>query len=376
MCTLGWSVVVMIFFNHEYTKIRSKLMERLAFVFAVVGLGIFVLPTELILKLGYRAWDSFLIVFGTYAIIHLLKAYKQTGDGDIILMIMAGIPILTCGFHDILVVNNLRDRREGLIIQYSAIPAMLLFSWFLIRRFLHSIEHAEQLAETLEAKVKEREQQIHNQYQQLAALEHEKLLSQERERIMRDMHDGIGGQLLSLKSLLHDQQGQVYRDLEKRVQRSLVDLRLMIDSLDPILNDLPTLLGMMRGRIEEQLDTTGIRLIWDVQEVSVSIPLNPEKCLHLMRIIQEAVTNTVKHAGANEIKFLVTQSERKSVVIQIIDKSPSLNNHQAMHKNETPNLVGRGITNMHFRAKQIGASLSIEFKPGQCQVDLELNADV
>ena len=50
-------------------------------------------------------------------------------------MMLAGIPILALGLHDILVINHILDRREGMTMQFSIVPTIILFSWFLIRRF-------------------------------------------------------------------------------------------------------------------------------------------------------------------------------------------------------------------------------------------------
>lgn len=283
---------------------------------------------------------------------------------------MVGIPILVCGFHDILVVNHLRDRREGLIIQYSAIPAAILFSWFLVRRFLQSINRAERLTESLEERVKAREQEIRQQYDRLAQLENERVLSTERERIMRDMHDGIGGQLLSLRALLQDQNGQVFGQIEEKVTRSLTDLRLVIDSLDPVLSDMPTLLGMMRQRFEEQLSGANVRLRWDVNELTRAPRLNPERSLHLLRILQEAVTNIIKHAGATEMVVRAVEDQH-TVVIEIRDNGvgfPEAPDHgQGSSGQGSSGQGSRGLTNMRYRAAQMGAEIQFDRNtPGAC----------
>jgi signal transduction histidine kinase len=369
MSTLGWTVVAMIFFNHRYVGERNATMEKLALLLAILGMGIFLLPDiGLILSIGYGVWDGFLIIFGSYAIIHLLRVYWLRGEGDVFLMLLVGIPILVFGFHDILMVNHFGDRREGLTIQYSVTPAILLFSWFLIRRFVQSINQAEEMTATLELRVQAKQQALFLQFEQLKSMEQKQILSSERERIMRDMHDGIGGQLVSIASLLHEHSGDVFKTLREKVLLSLADLRFVIDSLDPVLNDLPTLLGMMRTRISEQLETENITLEWDVTALPELANMSPQRSLHIMRIVQEAITNGIKHAGTDRMKLStsVESGESAAIYIDIIDygtKYSSIDKHSKK---------GRGIKNMHYRAEQIGAILTINASEKGTRIRLAL----
>ncbi len=368
MSTLGWIVVVMIFFNHRYVGQGSRMIEKVVLLFACMGSAIFLLPDiQSILHLGYRVWDSFLVVFGSYALFHLAKVFWRTRDSDVYLMLLVGIPILVFGLHDILTVNNLRDRRDGLTIQYSVIPAALLFSFFLVRRFVQSINHAEELATTLEARVKDREGELRDQYDKLNHLEQQRVLSDERERIMRDMHDGIGGQLVSVIALLQDHSGEVFCRIRKRVQQSLVDLRFVIDSLDPVLSDLPTLLGVMRERLQSQLDAVSIELDWAVSELPDIGVLTPRASLHIMRIVQEGVANTIKHSGASRLSIAsyLDAGEVPRVVIALSDNGSGFKDNDGAE-------CGRGLSNMRYRAKQIGADLLFEQRDGETRVCLIL----
>lgn len=356
--TLGWAIAIMIIFNHRYTEYHNPKIEKFILLSSLLGLVIFLLPTtESVLLAGYRLWDSLLILFGSYAILQLLRAYAKTRALDIWLMLLVGMPILVCGFHDILLVNHLRDRREGLIIQYSAIPAMLLFSWFMLNRFIQSLAKAEQLTNTLERQVQEREQKIRQQLSEITKMEQDRLLNSERERIMRDMHDGIGGQLMSLSRLLDTQDGPVFSTAKEKTKQSLRDLRLVIDSLDPVLSNLTTLIGILRSRLQEQLDEACIDLRWEVDDPLKAREISPSENLHIMRIVQEAITNVIKHSKATTLTFSVRQietSQQESIELAIVDNGVGC----SATKGHTNNF-SRGITNMNYRADQIGAQLQI-----------------
>ena len=365
MATLGWTVVAILFFDFRFLEKPSPKIEKFMLGFCAAGLLFFFMPsTEWILNIGYSVWDACLVFLGSYALVYLMKAYHSDKSFDAWLMMLVGVPILLTGLHDILLVNSFWPRTDGLIIQYSVIPTGLLFGWFLIRRFVQSLNVAEQHADILTQKVQEAQIQLTEQFAHIKDIELKNLLSAERERIMRDMHDGIGGQLLALQSNLNQQTDAWVDPLKAQVKHTLVDFRLVIDSLDPLLNDIPTLLGQMRPRLQTILDANHITLHWDIDELPDGQNLGPETALQLMRIIQEAVTNAVKHANTPWVRIRAFAVDG-DVHIAIEDAGTC---DTAPQKT----LTGRGIDNMKHRADAIGADLQFEQTDTGTRVSLQL----
>jgi signal transduction histidine kinase len=357
MSTLGWTVIVLIIFNYRFLDSSHVLIERFLQLFALSALSLFFLPdVDSVLSIGYRVWDVFILIFGCYAIFFLLRKFWMKPDWDIFLMLLVGLPILVSGLHDILVLNQYIDPGQGLIMQFSVVPAVLLFSWFLIRRFVQSIDRAEHLAANLEMRVEQKKQQLETQYQALQRLQKQHVLAEERERIMRDMHDGIGGQLLAVITYLHDYTGEVFDKVRGRVQHSLTDLRCVIDSLDPLYNELPVLLGMMRIRLQDQLDDAHIELEWAVTDLPDFPDISPGRSLHIMRIVQEAITNGIKHSNSAKMCLAtgIDNSAPGQVFIDVIDYGKGVG--VALSENHN---ASRGVINMRHRAEQIGAELKI-----------------
>jgi signal transduction histidine kinase len=86
-------------------------------------------------------------------------------------------------------------------LPYSALSYAVTVGWALIDRFVKSHNEYEQLNAALEARVKERETTLAVHYARAAELEREQAVAAERERILRDMHDGLGSHLISARRL-------------------------------------------------------------------------------------------------------------------------------------------------------------------------------
>jgi signal transduction histidine kinase len=131
-------------------------------------------------------------------------------------------------------------------------------------------------------------------------------LALERTRLMRDLHDGLGGQLVSIVAL--SERGNATAPIGDAARAALKDLRLVIDSMDDIGGDLMLALGSWRERAMAQLRPHDIALEWHVltpQGLPVHPELRPWHVIQIMRLLDEALTNAVKHAGARRITVTI-----------------------------------------------------------------------
>ena len=100
------------------------------------------------------------------------------------------------------------------------------------------------------------------------------------------------------------------------------EMRLMLDSLDPAENDLLAVLATMRARIEPRLATHGLRIDWQVAPTQPLPDLTPSVVLHVLRIVQEAISNTIRHARAQTITVRtgeMSSGGRSGVFVEICD---------------------------------------------------------
>ena len=172
---------------------------------------------------------------------------------------------------------------------------------------------------------------------------------EERERLTRDIHDGVGGQLLGL--LLRLRTGDVPKaSITRDLQSGLNDLRLVVDALDHTGNDLGQALSAFRDRATNQLDAAGLSLKWTQVDGLDFEPQGRDGMLNLYRILQEVLNNIIRHANANEVEVEVsTKDQNQTLQIKIQDDG------RGRSKNDKS---GRGTLNMQRRAEILGGRVS------------------
>jgi signal transduction histidine kinase len=192
---------------------------------------------------------------------------------------------------------------------------------------------------------------------------------------MRDLHDGLGGQLVSIVAL--SERGHEGAMITDAARAALKDLRLVIDSMDDIGGDLMLALGSWRERTTAQLRPHDITLDWRVATPQ-GVPLHPElrpwHVIQIVRILDEAVTNAVKHAQARRIAVTIDTFDAGQGpygVISVIDDGRGFapaGNSEAARNGQT----ARGLRNMKSRAARCGAVLDLSSDSSGTRVRLQL----
>jgi two-component system sensor histidine kinase UhpB len=205
--------------------------------------------------------------------------------------------------------------------------------------------------ETLARKVAEKERELEANHALLREQERERALVAERSRIMRDVHDGIGSQLLGL--LVQARSGSAKQDaMTTGLQTAIDDLYLVVDSLDGVDGSLETALGTFRMRIEPKCTAAGIAIAWQIEDVGNTKALGPAAVLQIYRILQEALSNAIRHCKPKSVVFSLRRSKPGDAI------SLSLKDDGAGFDPSTRQ-AGRGLANMRKRAASIGAQLNI-----------------
>lgn len=295
-----------------------------------------------------------------FSLLRIGAFYSRGGLADP-LEASAFIFVLLAAVADIVTVRFFKSYGIFLGSAVTFFPLALLVS--LAVRARGVFEAAAATADKLNTLVAMREQEILAGLQDLRRSEREALLLEERARIMRDMHDGIGGQLLGLvmRARANRLTGPA---LVHGLEESLDDLRLMVGSLEQSDGSLATALGAYRARIEPRCEAAGATLVWRIEDVGETPGFGPDRTLQVYRILQEACTNALKHGHPDRIAVTLRRGPDGGVLLSLEDNGPGFDPAAAP--------AGRGLANMRHRAARIGAELLIESGPGGTRIVLEM----
>ncbi|MCR9130695.1 MAG: histidine kinase [Alphaproteobacteria bacterium] len=217
---------------------------------------------------------------------------------------------------------------------------------------------------TLREKLAEQEREIASSLERQHRLERARVKAEERQRIMRDMHDGVGSLLLGM--LVQIKAGRLDMDaVADGVRKGLDDLRLMITAMDTGSDNLVEALAMFRRRAEPQIQAAGLAVTWTIDLEDTAV-FGPRETLQVYRILQEAIANTIRHSGASELQVSVGQDFKHAdaVVIEVCDNGSGFDTDASA--------AGSGLRNMRRRAAMVSAKLELESKPGRSCVRLVL----
>ncbi|MEY3243452.1 MAG: hypothetical protein RIR11_4891 [Bacteroidota bacterium] len=174
---------------------------------------------------------------------------------------------------------------------------------------------------------------------------------EERKRIGRDLHDGIGQTLLLIKKQMDNNIGATLEN-KQMISDTLNEVRSISQDLHPFQLDkfgLTATINDMVLKIEQSTDLFITREIDDIDGM-----LDQKSEIHLYRTIQEALSNIIKHAGASAAKISMHNKADK-ILVSILDNGKGFDLELAVLTSKS-----LGIRTMHERISAIGGKLKIE----------------
>lgn len=175
---------------------------------------------------------------------------------------------------------------------------------------------------------------------------------QERLRLLREIHDGVGAQLTGMLQLV-ERPSWPRALLAEQVQLAVDELRLAVDSLQPEADELGALLAQLRHRLRPRLQAAGLQVDWEPPDLPL-LRLSAGDALDLQRLLLEAFTNVLKHAHAARVRLELGLADGL-LILRLCDDGVGLGVRSA-----SPNPGrGLGLASMQARALRLGAELEL-----------------
>jgi signal transduction histidine kinase len=353
--SVGWTILIAHLFlsalHHHRARWLTVIIAVMCLGFSGITLPLLKITADatIVSPLMYIT----MVAVGSFTFIAHIVWSRRAGTMEGIGLAICGLLSFVLGGRDMLLQNNIIDIENLFLSFYAQIALIIAFCQIMLSRYLKAMKAVGEANVVLVRSLAEREVELTASHQKLREIERREVLFQERQRLMQDMHDGLGSSLVStLRMVEHGHIDEA--DIAQLLKGCIDDLKLTIDSMEPVETDLLLLLGTLRFRLQPRLESTGIRLRWDVRDVPPLAWLDQRHSLHILRILQEAFTNVIKHAGASEIT-VTTGVHDGQVCVGIADNGKGFD--------VAATGPGRGLGNQARRAEVIGGSVKLESDP-------------
>ncbi|WP_079505395.1 sensor histidine kinase [Mesobacillus jeotgali] len=183
------------------------------------------------------------------------------------------------------------------------------------------------------------------------------IISQERNRLARELHDSVSQQLFAASMLMsainetkgpsEEREAKQLKMVEEMIHQSQLEMRALLLHLRPV-----ALKGKsLQEGIEELLLELRQKVTMDINWKVEQFPLDKGVEDHLFRILQESISNTLRHAKADQLEVLLIHRD-DIVILRVVDDGIGFNVEEAK-------AGSYGLQNMHERAGEIGGTMKI-----------------
>lgn len=317
-----------------------------------------------------RWWVAGFIPIGVLGVLVAVCAAWRRPSAERALIALVFVLTLLSGVHDHFMAQQSPwfstllpgwSAHRFFLLHYGANLLLLTMGGLITLRYVRNLRALEESHRTLEARVAAREKEIGASYARIAALQREQAATDERQRIMQDLHDGLGAQLFT--SLLRAERGALAPPQVSGVLRAAIDeMRVALDALGSDEGDFAAAWADFRFRWDARLREAGLAAHWRQELPEQPLAMPPHSTLQVLRIAQEALTNVLKHARARTVE--VTLAWRDGLLqLDLADDGAGMPARPGS---------GHGLPNMQARAARLGGRLLRMERPQGCCWRLEL----
>ena len=255
--------------------------------------------------------------------------------------------------------QRLRDTFWG---EYAGTFLGITILWAVSKRFQLARSASSSLQSILAARVEQKEQELRATHERLSAMEQDKAAHSERERILRDMHDGVGANLFSAMRQLES--GAPIADAVATTLRDSLDrLKLSIDAMNLPTGDINALLASLRYRLHARIEQAGVILEWDVAELPQWRSATDLRMRKLQFLMYESISIAVSDYQASTLRL--SAHAFSGAIELVLSDNGRCTAERALSS-------GDKECSLHEYASAIDAALAIEKQEGNTLVRLRI----
>ena len=184
----------------------------------------------------------------------------------------------------------------------------------------------------------------------------QKIVSQERNRLARELHDSVSQQLFAASMLMsainenpiqNEQQAKQLKLVEGMIHQSQLEMRALLLHLRPVPLKGKSLKEGIEELLIELMQKVPMKIVWKLEDIRIDKGVEDQ----LFRILQESISNTLRHSKANTVEVYLVKREGMIILI-VLDDGVGFDL-------EASKVGSYGLQNMHERALEVGGMLKI-----------------
>lgn len=354
----GWAILLISMFIGRIEREPSRWLERGAMV-VITGMSVLTLPV------WHWQANALLLQHGVHVLIAVallviqLRRSWVTGNSDMWLLTLCMASMICAGLHDLYFITS--QQGPDHVFLFPFLP-LLLFGMFLHlnqKRYLSALSAVDQTQRQLQEQVDQARQEVLAKHAQRTSLSREQALIEERQLVCSDLHDGLGSALTS--AILLSGKPEVHpARLAWALQDCQLEIRSVADTLQTQPGDLTSLLHAIRSRMNTRLAAADLNLDWSMEPLPQMAWMDQRALNDFGRLLQEAMTNAMKHGLARDIRVHVAPQVRvgrAGVLAQVRDNGCGFDPDRVE--------AGRGLKNLRSRSARLGGHCELQSMPGQ-----------
>lgn len=305
---------------------------------------------------------SVLLGYGTH-LWFMLRALRSRRADAVVLAICISVPLLV-SLHDLALYLGW-VHGDAFLLGLTSVFGLIGVAFALAWRFVAALRQVENFNVELQQEVASASARLTDTLAHKHQLELDNARINERLNLVRDVHDGFGGTLLgTIGELEHGAVPMDVRQLAQKLRDLRDDLRLILDSTQAGEAGFAQSLALLRHRWTQRLELGGIHAQWEL-DAADALHLGASAQLDVLRLLQEALTNVLKHSSARTVGVRFARDEA-GWRLHVHDDGVGL-------PKDGVGVAGTGMASLRARARRLGGTLEWSGEGGGTRLDLRVD---